>query len=156
MPASHSIQRQSNEPLTLPTPAPAAANYDPYVIIGNQVIISGQIAIRDGQVAYLGQVGKDISLDEGYQAARLCGLNILSQLGAALNGNFNQVDRCLKLGGFVSCVEGFIQHPQVINGASDLMMEVFGDRGRHARFAVGATSLPLNTSVEVEACFLIK
>lgn len=141
--------------ITLPIPPKAVANYVPYVIIGNMVMISGQLPMKDGQVAYKGKVQKDLSLEEAQQAARLCGINILTQLKAACGGNLDHVKQCVRLGGFVNGEPDFTDQPKVINGASDLMVEVFGEVGRHARAAVGVNALPLGAVVEIEATFLI-
>ncbi len=135
-------------------PAPAA-NYVPYVISGNLVFVAGQIPMANGKPLYVGQVGGDFSADEGAACARLCGLNVLAQVKAACGCDLDRVVRCVKLGGFVNCAAGFTQHPVVINGASDMMVEIFGDAGRHARFAVGASSLPLGVAVEIDAIFEI-
>jgi enamine deaminase RidA (YjgF/YER057c/UK114 family) len=141
--------------IELPNPAAPAANYVPTVIAGNLLFVAGQITIFNGEVRYLGKLGADMDIDTGKQAARLCGLNIISQARAALGGSLDRVKRCVKVGGFVNCVPTFTDHPQVVNGASDLMVEVFGDAGKHARFAVGAVSLPRGVSVEVDAIFEI-
>jgi enamine deaminase RidA (YjgF/YER057c/UK114 family) len=148
-------QRLASLQITLPTPPQAVANYVPYVIAGNLVIISGQLPLKEGKVAFKGKVGQDLSLEEGQAAARLCAINILTQLKMACDGDLARVKRCVRLGGFVNCGAEFIEHPQVINGASDLMVDVFGDIGRHARAAVGVNALPLGAAVEVEATFLI-
>jgi enamine deaminase RidA (YjgF/YER057c/UK114 family) len=141
--------------IELPKAAAPAANYVPYVVSGNTVYIAGQITVWNGEFRYQGKVGKDFTVEEGYQAARLCGLNIIAQLKAACGGDLDRVVRCCRLGGFVSAAPEFHDHPKVINGASDLMVEVFGDKGRHARAAVGAPSLPLNVATEVDAIFEI-
>jgi enamine deaminase RidA (YjgF/YER057c/UK114 family) len=141
--------------IELPNPAAPAANYVPTVIAGNLLFVAGQITIFNGEVRYLGKLGADMDIETGKQAARLCGLNIIAQARAALGGSLDRVKRVAKLGGFVNCTPDFIDHPQVVNGASDLMVEVFGDAGRHARFAVGAVSLPRGVSVEVDAIFEI-
>jgi enamine deaminase RidA (YjgF/YER057c/UK114 family) len=141
--------------ITLPSPTPAIANYVPYIISGNMVIISGQLPFKDGQVAFKGKVGQDMSLEEGQAAAYQCAINILTHLKSACGGNLGSVKQCLRLGGFVNCSSDFTDHPSVINGASDLMVAVFGEAGRHARAAVGVYSLPLGAAVEVEAMFLI-
>ncbi|MFN4277880.1 MAG: RidA family protein [Ferrovibrio sp.] len=141
--------------IELPNPAAPAANYVPTVIAGNLLFVAGQITIFNGEVRYLGKLGADMDLETGKQAARLCGLNIIAQARAALGGSLDRVKRVAKLGGFVNCTADFIDHPQVVNGASDLMVEVFGDAGKHARFAVGAVSLPRGVSVEVDAIFEI-
>ncbi|MBY0281355.1 MAG: RidA family protein [Alphaproteobacteria bacterium] len=143
--------------LVLPVATAALANYIPFTTHSNVIIISGQLPMRDGQVHYKGKVGSDLSLAEGQDAARLCGLNILTQLKAACDGNLDRVEKCLRIGGFVNCGPDFTDQPKVINGVSDLMVEVFGaDIGRHARAAVGVNSLPLGAAVEVEAMFRIR
>ena len=142
--------------ITLPEPAAPVANYVPYVITGNLVFISGQVTLGPDGFEYQGKVGDDISTDDAVKAARLCAINILSQVKAACNGDLERVRRCIKLGGFVNSTPEFTDHPKVINGASDLMVDVLGDRGKHARFAVGAGSLPLNVAVEVDAVFEIE
>lgn len=140
--------------VTLP-PAPLpAANYVPYVVTGNLVFISGQVS-ADGDEKFVGRVGDVVDMAHAVKAARACGLSILAQLSAALEGDLDRVRRCVKLGGFVNCTPAFDQMPAVINGTSDLMVEVFGDAGAHARFAVGAPNLPFNFSVEVDAVFEI-
>jgi len=141
--------------IELPNPAAPAANYVPTVIAGNLLFVAGQITIFNGELRHLGKLGAGIDVETGKQAARLCGLNIISQARNALGGSLDRVKRCVKLGGFVNCTPDFIEHPQVVNGASDLMVEVFGDAGKHARFAVGAVSLPRGVSVEVDAVFEI-
>jgi enamine deaminase RidA (YjgF/YER057c/UK114 family) len=139
--------------IELPAAAAPAANYVPYVRSGNQVIISGQLPMQDGEVAVTGKLGADVDLATGQAAARLCAINILAQLRNALDGNFSRVVRCVRLGGFVACTPDFTDQPKVINGASDLMVGVLGDAGRHARVAVGAPVLPLNAAVEIDAIF---
>jgi len=141
--------------IQLPKPATPVANYVPFVIVGNIVFVSGQVTLRDGKLAYAGKVGTDLTVDEGYQAARVCCLNLLAQLREACGGDLDRVRRVVKLGGFVNCDAAFKDQPKVINGASDLMVEVFGDAGRHARFAVGAPSLPSGTATEVDGIFEI-
>jgi enamine deaminase RidA (YjgF/YER057c/UK114 family) len=139
--------------IELPNAAAPAANYVPWVQSGRLVFVSGQVPFWNGELRHTGKVGKDLDADQAKQVARLVGLNIIAQLRAACGGDLDRVVRCVKLGGFVNCVDGFAQQPQVINGASDLMVEVFGDKGRHARFAVGANALPLNVPVEIDAIF---
>lgn len=142
--------------ISLPTPAAPAANYVPFTVSGNVVFISGQITMWDGELQYVGRVGDGLDTDDGYQAARLCGLNLLAQLKVATGGNLDRVTRVLKLGGFVNCTPDFTDMPKVINGASDLMADVFGSEvGAHARFAVGAPSLPLGIATEVDGTFEI-
>lgn len=139
--------------IELPTPATPAANYVPYTISGKTLFVAGQITIWNGELRYLGRLGADLDAAKGAEAARLCGLNLIAQARQAAGGSLDGIKRVLKLGGFVNCTADFIQHPQVINGASDLMVEVFGDAGKHARFAVGAVSLPRGVAVEVDAIF---
>ncbi len=139
--------------IELPQPAAPVAAYVPTTQSGKILYVSGQVTVWNGERRFIGKVGQDFSAEEAKQAARLCGLNIIAQVKAACGGNLDRVASCLKLGGFVNCGPDFHDHPAVINGASELMVEVFGDAGRHARFAVGAPSLPLNVAVEVEAVF---
>lgn len=138
--------------ITLPAPPAPVASYVPYVVSGNLVFISGQVTMAEGGLRYVGTVGKELSLDDGKAAARLCAINVLAQLRAAA-GDLDRVKRCVRLGVFVNTVPGYAQHPEVANGASDLVVEVFGDAGRHSRAAVGAGSLPRNVAVEVDAVF---
>ena len=137
--------------IVLPTPSKPVANYVPWVRTGNLVFISGQGAVRDGKIEYAGKVGDSLSLEDAITSARLTAINILAQLRDACGGDLDRVKRIVKLLGFVNCTPDFGEHPKVINGASDLMVEVFGDKGRHARSAVGAPALPFGLSVEVEA-----
>ena len=136
--------------IELPKAASPAANYVPYVISGNHIWVSGQVPVWNGELKFIGKVGGDIDVDEAVQAARTCGLNIMAQAKAAL-GDLDRVTQIVKLVGFVNGAPGFINQPTVINGASDLMVEVFGDKGKHARSAVGAGGLPFDVAVEVEA-----
>lgn len=140
--------------ITLPTPANPVANYVPYVITGNLVFISGQISVAPGG-PIKGRLGEDMSLEDGVAAARVCGLNLIAQLKAACGGDLSRVKRVVKLGGFVNSAPTFFDHPKVINGASDLMVEVFGEAGKHSRAAVGSPSLPLGVAVEVDGVFEI-
>ncbi len=140
--------------LTLPQAAAPAANYVPWMMAGEQLHIAGQLPMADGKLAYVGKLGEGLDLAAGQAAARLCALNILAQVKAAL-GDFARVRQCVKLGGFVNATADFTDHPHVINGASDLMVAALGERGRHARFAVGAASLPFNAAVEIDAVFLV-
>ena len=139
--------------IELPEAASPAANYIPFVVAGKLVFISGQITLLNGKIIHQGRIGDDLTVDDGYQAARLCGLNLLAQLKVASGGDLDNVSRVVKLGGFVNSVPTFTDQPEVINGASDLMVEVFGDSGKHARFAVSAGALPRNVSVEIDGVF---
>jgi enamine deaminase RidA (YjgF/YER057c/UK114 family) len=142
--------------LALPVAAAPAANYVPWTISGSTLYVAGQLPFEDGKLSVVGSVGGEVSVERAQHAAMLCGLNILAQAKAALDGDLERIVRCLKLGGFVNAQAGFADHPKVINGASDLMVAVLGDAGRHARFAVGASSLPLNVAVEIDAIFEIR
>ena len=141
--------------LILPTTAPPAANYVPFMISGKLVFISGQIPVLNGERPYAGKVGGKVGIDTAVDAAQLCGLNILAWIARVVEDDIDSVIRCVRLGGFVNCVPEFTQQPTVINGASDLMVQVFGDKGRHARAAVGSISLPFDVPVEVDAIFEI-
>ena len=146
-------QRLARQGLELPDAPAPAANYVPYAISGKLLLVSGQLPFRRGQVAITGQVGADLSVAQGQEAAKLCALNLLAQAKAACGGDLDRLGRCLKLGGFVACPPDFGDHPEVVNGASDLIVEAMGEAGRHARFAVGCASLPRHAAVEVEAIF---
>lgn len=151
---SGSIQsRLSQLGITLPTPAAAVANYIAYVVVGDMIFVSGQLPLHDGKIAVTGKLGATVSVDQGYQAARLCAINLLAQAQAAA-GDLARV-RLVKLGAFVASHPDFTDQPKVVNGASDLMVEVLGERGRHARAAVGSPCLPLDAAVEIDAVFQI-
>lgn len=135
--------------IELPTPPAPAGSYVPVVISHNLAFVAGQIPMEGGQVKFKGKVGLDISIEAGQQAARLCTVNALAQLKSAL-GSLDRIKRMVKVTGFVSCDPSFADHPKVINGASDLLVQVFGESGKHARAAVGVGSLPLESAVEVE------
>jgi enamine deaminase RidA (YjgF/YER057c/UK114 family) len=151
----HIEQRLAELGIELPKAAAPAANYVPFTITGNLVFVSGQVTVWNGTLKYIGTVGGDLTMEDGYQAARLCGLNLIAQVRAACNGDLDRVKRVVKLGGFVNAAPGFKDHPKVVNGASDLMADVFGEAGKHARFAVGAGSLPLGVAVEIDGIFEI-
>jgi len=143
-------ERLKNLNIILP-PAPApAANYVPYVITNKLIFISGQIPLIDGEMIQ-GKVGEDTDVEIAVKAARACGLAIIAQLKEATNSRLDSISRIVKLGGFVNCVDTFTKQPEIINGASDLMVEVFGEKGKHSRFAVGTNSLPRGVVVEIEA-----
>ena len=137
--------------IEIPEAAAPVANYVGYVITGKQVFVSGQVTLKDGEFHYQGKLGDTISVEDGQAAARLCAINVIAQLKAACGGDLDRVKRIVKLGGFVNSTPDFTQQPQVINGASDLMVEVFGDKGKHARAAVSAGALPVGVAVEVDA-----
>ncbi|CAH1660173.1 Endoribonuclease L-PSP [Hyphomicrobiales bacterium] len=141
--------------IVLPTPAAPIANYVPFVLSGQLLTISGQLCLGpDGKLsdAHKGKLGGEVSLETGQQAARLCGINLLAQAKAAL-GDLDRITRVVRLGGFINSTPTYGSVPGVMNGASDLMVEVFGDLGRHARSTVGVAQLPLDAAVEVEALF---
>ncbi len=143
--------------IALPSPAAPVANYLPFVICGPLLFVSGQLAFGpDAKIdpRYRGKLGAEISLCAGQAAARLCVINVLAQARAAL-GDLEKISRCVRLGGFINAAPGFSNLAAVMNGASDFMVEVFGDRGRHARTTIGVAELPLNSAVEVEALFEI-
>jgi enamine deaminase RidA (YjgF/YER057c/UK114 family) len=141
--------------VTLPQPPMPVASYVPVTISGNIVFVSGQIPIADGAIKYVGKLGVDVPLEAGQAAAQLCAINILAQLKAAI-GDLDRVVKCLRLGVFVNAAPDYSQHPEVANGASDLIAALFGDAGKHARAAVGVGSLPRGVAVEVDATFEIK
>jgi enamine deaminase RidA (YjgF/YER057c/UK114 family) len=142
--------------IILPKPITPIANYVPFVKTKNQVFISGQVPIENGEVKFIGKLGKNISIEDGQKAARICAINILSNLNTACDGDLDKVVRCVKLGIFVNAIPEFTDHPIVANGASDLMVEVFAEKGKHSRFAMGAGSLPRGVAVEIDAVFEIQ
>ncbi len=141
--------------VTLPSAMPPIANYVPYVVTGNIVVVSGQVPAVDGKIAVTGKVGDGLSVEQGQQAARLCLTNVLTHLRAACDGDLDRVRRVVRLGGFVASPASFTQHAMVMNGASDLAVQVFGEAGRHARTTIGVPSLPADAAVEVEGMFEI-
>ena len=142
--------------ILIPQALAPVANYVGFVKSGNQIIISGQLPIENGELKYLGKVGSVVSADDAKKAARICALNLISQLKLACDGDLDKVTHCVKLGVFVNAEPNFTDHPIVANGASDLMVEIFGDAGKHARSAVGSGSLPRGVCVEIDAIFEIK
>ena len=141
--------------ITLPDVPKAVANYVGYKVVGNLVMISGQLPFKDGAILHPGHLGDYVSLEQGVEAARQCAVNVLAQLKAAVDGDWSRVRQCVRLGGFVASTPDFTKHPLVVNGASDLIAEILGESGRHARAAVGVAALPLGASVEVEPLFEI-
>ena len=137
--------------INVPEAAVPVANYVAFTISGNTVHVAGQLPMENGKVKYVGLVGDEVTVDDGAAAAQLCALNIIAQMKAACGGDLDRVVRILKLNGFVNAPAGFADQPAVINGASNLMVEVFGEAGKHARSAVGMGSLPFNASVEIDA-----
>jgi len=142
--------------LELPKAAAPVAAYVPTVITGNSLVVSGQITAWNGERRFVGKVGDTFTTEQGKEAAKLCALNILAQAKAALDGDLDRIVRVVRLGGFVNAVASYTEQPTVVNGASELMLEVFGDAGRHARSAVGVASLPFDVAVEIEATFEIR
>ncbi len=142
--------------IALPEAAAPVANYVAWVRSGVLVFVSGQVTLKDGKPQYIGKLGAEVSLEDGQEAAKLCAVNIIAQLKQACAGDLDRVARIVKLGGFVNATPDFTQQPQVINGASDLMVAVFGDKGRHARAAVSAGGLPFNVAVEIDCIAEIK
>ena len=133
-----------------------AGSYVPYVITNNLVFISGQLPFINGQLTIKGKVGDNVSLDDAVKMSEACAKALLSQLKAACNGNLDKVNKVVKLGGFVASAPNFTDQPKVINGASDLIVNIFGDKGKHSRFAVGVAALPLDVPVEIDGIFEIE
>lgn len=153
---SDSIQsRLEAAGIVLPAaPAPVAA-YVAYTVHNSIVTVSGQLPLKDGELTQTGLCGDAVDVEAGYAAARVCAINLLAQVADACGGDLERVQRCLRLGGFVASTTNFLDQPKVINGASELVGEIFGDKGKHARAAVGVAVLPMNASVEVEGTFVI-
>jgi enamine deaminase RidA (YjgF/YER057c/UK114 family) len=135
--------------ITLPIPPKPAGSYIPVVRTGNLIFVSGQIPVKDGKVEVHGKVPTDTSIEIAQQAARLCIINVLAQIKAEL-GTLDKISRIVRVSGFVNSTQDFIEQPKIINAASDLLFEIFGDRGKHSRIAVGVSSLPLNSTVEID------
>ncbi|MDO8912399.1 MAG: RidA family protein [Phenylobacterium sp.] len=148
-------ERLAAQGITLPQPVAPVANYVPFVRVGGLVHISGQVSL-DASGGVRGIVGEDVDMDTAKGAARLCGINLIAQMRAACDGDLDRVVRVVKLGGFVQAGPGFFEIPQVVNGASDVMVAAFGDAGKHARSAVGVYRLPMNFAVEVDAVVEIR
>jgi len=142
--------------LNIPELPKALANYVPFKIVGKTMYISGQAPVRNGEMIYKGKVGSDITFEEGIEAAKLCVINIIAAVKTGLEGDWNKLDSFVKLTGFVNCQDSFTDQPKIINGASDMLVEIFGDQGRHARVAVGSNALPLGISVEIDAIIQLK
>lgn len=142
--------------LNIPELPKALANYVPFKIVGNTMYISGQAPVRNGEMIYKGKVGSDITIEEGIEAAKLCVINIIAAVKTGLEGDWGKLDCFVKLTGFVNCQDSFTDQPKIINGASDMLVEIFGDQGRHTRVAVGSNALPLGISVEIDAIIQLK
>jgi enamine deaminase RidA (YjgF/YER057c/UK114 family) len=141
--------------LVLPEVASPLANYVPFLHLDGQLFVSGQLPLQGGRIAVVGKLGADLGLEQGQAAARLCLLNVLAQAKRALN-DLDRIVQCLRLNGYVNTSPDFTDHPKVINGASDLLVELLGDKGRHTRIAVGCASLPLGAAVEIDAIFAVE
>ena len=148
-------QKLTEMGITLPASVLPAANYVPYLVVGNLVSISGQLPMKDGKPQDIGKVGREFTVEQGQQTAKLCGINILSHLKAACGGDLSRVKKCVRLGVFVNSTEDFTDQPKVANGVSDFMVAILGDAGKHSRAAVGVAQLPFGVAVEVEAMFEI-
>lgn len=148
--------RLKNLGITLPSPPSPLATYASSVIEGRLLYISGQLPLLNGELQFKGKVGTDLSLEEAQEAACLCALNIIAQVKLACEESFERVTRCVRLGGFVNASESFTDHPKVINSASQLVIDVFGNFGKHTRTAVGVNSLPLGAAVEIDAIFALE
>tara|TARA_B100000929_G_scaffold95109_1_gene74600 strand:+ start:77 stop:535 length:459 start_codon:yes stop_codon:yes gene_type:complete len=142
--------------LIISEPPAAVANYVPFKVIDNLVYVSGQAPIKNGKIIYTGKVGDNVSEEDGILAAEICCLNIIAALRKSINGDWDRLENFVKLGGFVNCKDGYTNQPKIINGASDLLVNIFGEQGKHTRFAVGSNSLPMNIAVEIDAIIKIK
>jgi len=142
--------------LTIPDLAVPVANYVPFKIIDNMMYISGQAPVKEGELIYKGKVGTDISIEEGIEAAKLCCVNIIAALNRGIDGNWDRLENFVKVVGYVNCKDDFVDQPKIINGASDLLVNIFEDKGRHTRVAVGSNALPLGISVEIDAIIKLK
>ena len=152
----HSIDKKINDMgLILPEVASPVANYVPFKIHNDILYISGQGPIKNGKILYQGKIGDDLTIEDGIEASKICCLNILSIIKHACNSDWDKFKEIVKIGGFVNCSDNFSEHPKIINGASDMLVEILGEKGKHTRFAVGSNSLPLNMSVEIEAMISI-
>lgn len=142
--------------IDLPQPSAPGANYVPSVRTGDLLVVTGQLSQWNGERRFVGKLGREYGVAEGQQAARLCALNVVAHVRAALDGDLDRVIRCVRIGGFVNSTPDFDGQSQVVNGASDLFVEIFGDAGRHARMAIGVSALPYDVAVEVEAMFEVR
>ena len=142
--------------IDLPISSAPIASYVPFVKVGALVFISGQITSWNGELKYIGKIDHGITVEEGQEASRICALNILAQLKMACEGDLNRVVRCVRLGGFINCTDDFKDQSKVMNGASDLIISIFGEKGKHARAAVGVNALPYGVAVEMDAIFEVK
>lgn len=141
--------------IVLPDPPVPVASYLPYVVTGNLVVVAGQVTFENGVLKHVGRIGDDIDTDEAIAATRLCALNVLAQLRSACGGDLDRVRQVVRLNAFFNCTPDFLDHSKVMNAASDLMAEIFGEAGRHTRVGVGVNSLPLGVPVELDGVFEI-
>lgn len=139
--------------IELPQPSKPGANYVPFTRSGNLLFLTGQLSQWNGERRFIGKLGQEFGIEEGRQAARLAALNLIAHLRQALDGDLDRVSRCLRLAGYVNALPSFADHSKVIDGASDLFVDIFGERGRHARLAIGVAGLPYDVAVEVEGIF---
>ncbi len=142
--------------IELPNPSTPGANYVPFVRSGDLVFLTGRLSQWNGERRFVGKLGREFGVEEGQQAARLCALNLVAQIRAALEGDLDRVTRCVRVAGYVNSTPDFTAQSQVINGASDLFVQLFGEVGRHTRMAVGVSALPYGVAVEVEAVFEVR
>jgi enamine deaminase RidA (YjgF/YER057c/UK114 family) len=142
--------------IELPNSGEAAGNYLPFVRSGDLLFISGVLPVWNGERRFAGKLGREITIEQGQEASRLCGLNALAHLRNALRGDLDRIVRCVRIGGFVNCTPDFASHPVVVNGCSYLMVQVLGEQGKHARTAVGVSALPFDLAVEVESIFEVR
>jgi len=142
--------------LIIPQLAVPVANYVPFKIIDNMMYISGQAPVKEGELIYKGKVGTDISIEEGIEGAKLCCVNIIAALNKGIDGDWDRLENFVKVVGYVNCKEDFVDQPKIINGASDLLVNIFEDKGRHTRVAVGSNALPLGIAVEIDAIIKLK
>ncbi len=142
--------------MELPHVSMPAANYVPCTIAGNTLYVSGQLPMLEGKPQFIGKVGREFTIEQGQECARLCTLNILAHVKNILGGDLDRLSKLIRLGVFVNAPDNFTDHPKVANGASDLMVNLMGDAGKHARFAVGVSGLPFGVAVEVDATFELK
>ncbi|MBT4889258.1 MAG: RidA family protein [Rhodospirillales bacterium] len=142
--------------IVIPEPPVPVASYQPYCITGNLVVVAGQVTLEDGKVKYKGRLGDDLSLEDGEAATRLCAVNVLAQVKAACDGDLDRVKQVVRLNAFFNSTPDFLDHPRVMNAASDMMAEIFGESGKHTRVGVGVSSLPLGVPVELDGIFEIE
>jgi len=142
--------------LNIPDLPKALANYVPYKIVGKTMYISGQAPVKDGELIYKGKVGLEITVEDGIEAAKLCVTNIIAAVKTGLEKDWDKLDSFVKLTGYVNCQDNFTDQPKIINGASDMLVDIFGDQGRHSRVAVGSNALPLGIAVEIDAIVQLK